>query len=100
MGAIGVQAFGEHFEQFAYFVDVEFGAAGVERLDEAAHVRALEMLWQIYGQRDGRDGVLFDLRLVENPHRETEVFDAYAVDGDLAVIRLVLSVFEVGEFLG
>ena len=55
-------------------VHVQLGAEFVQHLDEAAHVRALEMVRQIDGQRDRGDGVLHRARLVADLHRVAQAF--------------------------
>lgn len=92
-----MKAFCEGLEKFADFVDVQIATAGVESLDESAHMSALKLLWEVYGEGDRGDSVLFGVCLVPDSHWETEVFDTDAVDGDLTVIGLVLGVFEVSE---
>ena len=84
------QAAGEGLD----FLDVENGAVFVERLDETAHVGPFVMVREIDGEGDGRDGVLRPVGLVEHGDGVAQVFDAHAVDGDLAVVGLALGVLE------
>ncbi len=77
-------------------IDVEFGTLGVNCLDEAAHVSALEGGGEVDGEGDDGHGVLLRARFVAESHRKTEIFDSNAIDWYLAVIRFVLGVFEVG----
>jgi hypothetical protein len=57
------------------------------------------MMGQIDGQGDGGDGVLGMVRLVEDGDGVAQVFDADAVNGDLAVIDFALGVFKLYERL-
>ena len=52
---------GEFAEDRVDVIHVQLGAEFVEHLDEAAHVRAFEVMRQIHRERDRGDGVL-DLR--------------------------------------
>ena len=69
----------------------------MEHLDKAAHVGAFVMMRQIHGHIDHGDGVLGGLVTIPNAERETDIFDADAVDGDAAVVTLILRVFERGH---
>jgi hypothetical protein len=69
----------------------------VQDLDEAAHVRALELMREINGKGNGGDGVLHGGITVADAHGEAQAADADPVDGQTAVIKLALRVLEGGH---
>ena len=72
--------------------DVHHVAVCVEHLKEAAHVGALEVLWQIYKHPNGGDGVLMRMGLVANADRETQVSNAHLVDTQLTMVAFLLNI--------
>ena len=72
--------------------DVDEPPVRVEHLDEAAHVRALEILGQIDQQADPRHGVLRLVCLVAHLDRVEQALHAHLVDAQLARIGLALAI--------
>ena len=72
--------------------DVHHVAMCVEHLKEAAHVGALEVLWQIYKHPNGGDGFLMRMGLVANADRETQVSNAHLVDTQLTMVAFLLNI--------
>ena len=72
--------------------DVHHVAVCVEHLKEAAHVGALEVLWQIYKHPNGGDGFLMRMGLVANADRETQVSNAHLVDTQLTMVAFLLNI--------
>ncbi len=62
----------------------EISRSSVQDLDEARHVRALEVVRQVHVHVEGRDGVLLAGRAVLDPDRMADVLDADAVDRNAA----------------
>ena len=90
----GVQLGLHRMKDFLDVLHVDDGAMGVEHLDEAAHVRALEFLRQVHAHRDGGDGVLMDVRLVADLDGEAQPAHADLVDAQLTVVAPALRVVQ------
>ena len=69
-------------------------ARAVQDLDEARHVRALEVVGQVHVHVEVRDRVLLAARAVLDPHRVADVLDADAVDRDPAGVGAALHVLD------
>ena len=68
----------------------------LQHLDEAAHVRAFEMVRQVDGELHGGDGALRFAGAEADADGEAQVFHADAVDGDAAVVGFALRVAQGG----
>lgn len=66
----------------------------VQGFHKTAHVRSLEFFRQVHGQGDRRHGGLNPVELVLYLDGEAQAFDAYAVNGDVAGVRLRLGIFQ------
>jgi hypothetical protein len=66
----------------------------VQDLDEARHVRALEIVRQVHVHAEVRDRVLFPALAVLDPHRVENVLDPDAVDRDPPRVRSSLHVLD------
>ena len=97
LGALRVEAVAEGVDQLMDIVHVELRSEFIEHLDEAAHVRPFVVVRKIDGERDVRDGVLEEARLVSDLHGVAKILYAYPVDWDLAEIGFALGILEVGE---
>lgn len=75
----------------------QFPAMRVEDLQEAAHVRSLEVMGEIHRHVDRCDRVLGSLVAVANAQGKTDILDADSINGQSSVITLVLGVFESGH---
>ena len=71
----------------------------VEHLDEAAHVRALEIVGKIYKKVDIRRGALRFVILVENLHRIADIFNADLLQGNGSRVGGGLDVYHRFPFL-
>ena len=78
-------------------LDVDDVAVRVEHLEEAAHVRAFELLGQVHEHADGRHRVLHRARLVPHLDREAQTPHADLVDAQLPVVALALLVVQFGR---
>ena len=64
MGSFGVQANLEFGQHFGNILHRDLAMATIQYLDEATHVRALELVGKVHGQVDGGHGVLAFVVLV------------------------------------
>ncbi len=64
----------------------------VEDLDEAAHVRPLEMVRQVDIHVDPRHGMLFFFTAIHNDNRIADVLDPDLVDGNITGVVLLLQI--------
>ena len=78
---------------------VHYVAVGVEHFNEAAHMRAFEMMRQIDKHSDSGDGVLMGVGFVADADGETQVADAHLVDAQFAVVALLLNVGQRAGFI-
>ena len=74
--------------------DRDLALVPLQDLDEARHVRALEVVRQVHVHVEVGDGVLLAGRAVLDPHRVADVLDADPVDGELARVGAALHVFD------
>ena len=70
----------------------QLAAMLVQHLDEAAHVRAFEVMRQRHRHVERRDRRLSLRATVEDDDRRAQIADPDLVDVDLAIVRLVLNV--------
>ena len=59
---------------------------GFKHFNEAAHVRALEMMGEVGVEIDRRRGVLEPVGLVEQRYRVADTLDPDFLDGDAALV--------------
>ena len=71
----------------------------VEHLDEAAHVRALEIVGKIYKKVDIRRGALRFVILVENLHGIADIFNADLLQGNGSRVGGGLDVYHFLEMI-
>ena len=90
---VGVEARGHLHQHVAERVDRDL-ALVVQDLDEARHVRALEIVGQVDVHVEGRDRVLVADGAVLDPHRVAQLLDPDAVDGDPARVGAALHVLD------
>ena len=93
MTGFGFEAFSHLPQDIHEAVDGNFPFVTVQYLEEARHVRALEVVGQVHVHVEVGDGVLLAARTVLNAHRVKDFFHANAVDGNLTGIGTVLYVF-------
>ncbi len=74
--------------------DGELSTMSVQNLDKATHVSTFVLMRQIDCHIHRSDGVLSQLISITDAEWKTDVFDANAVNSDLAVIAFILRVFE------
>jgi hypothetical protein len=89
-----VEALGHLRQHRAERVDRDFALVQVQDLDEARHVRALEIVGQRHVHVEVGDGVLVAAGAVTHAHRVVHVLDADLVDRDLARVGAALDVFD------
>ena len=63
-----------------------------EYLDESTHVRSLELPWQIHGEGERRNRVLFCIGSIKNNDRILEITDTDLVDGKVPLVTVILDV--------
>lgn len=97
MGLLGMQAGEQLVGDDGNVGDGELAAMGVQDFHKAAHVGAFVLMRQIDGHVYRGDGVLDLLVSVTNAEWEADIFDADAIDGNLAFVTLILRVFERGH---
>jgi hypothetical protein len=73
---------------------VDDAAVRVEHFDEAAHVRAFEMMRQIHEHPDGRNRVLKCARLVAHLNRKAQPAHADLVNAQFARVAFILLVVQ------
>ena len=91
VGRVGQKALLQGSENSRDAFHMNQAAVFLQNLDEAAHVRAFELMGKIDGEGDGGDGVLGRMGPVTNHDGIAEAFDADFVDSQVA---------EVGRGLG
>ena len=96
VAGVGLEPRGHLLEHGAEGLDRDL-ALGVQDLDEARHVRALEVVGQAHVHVEVRDGVLLAGRAVLHPHRVADVLDADAVDRQPARVGAPLHVLDFGD---
>src|SRR5262249_11567669 len=87
-----LEPFAEYGKQSRQRSHRHFAAMLVEHLDEAAHVRALELRRQVDGHREFGHCLLAALRAVQHDDRVAEAGNTHAIDRDAAWIVLALDV--------
>ena len=92
----GVELLRHLHQDVAERLDRDLALVPVQHLDEARHVRALEVVRQGHVHVEVRDGVLLAARAVLDAHRVVDVLDADLVDRDLARVGAALHVFDRG----
>jgi hypothetical protein len=65
----------------------------MKHLDKPAHVGPFILMGQIDIHIDGGDRILRSLTAIANGYRVSQIFDADLVNGDVAVVALILRVF-------
>ena len=96
VGALAVEAADERAEKAVDVLGVEDGTVGLQHFEEAAHVGAFELVRQVHGELHGGNGALGFALADGDAQGKTEIFDADAVDVNLAVVRLALRVEKSG----
>ena len=81
-------------------LDVDDIAMGIEHFEEAAHVRALELLRQVHEHADGRHGILHRVRLIAHLDGEAQLAHPHLVNAQLPVVAFALFVMQMGVRLG
>ena len=89
-----VELLGHLHQDVAERLDGDLALVPVQHLDEARHVRALEVVRQGDVHVEVRDRVLLAARAILDAHRVIDVLDADLVDRDLARIGTPLHVFD------
>ena len=96
VSGVGVQPLGHLHQHVAERIDGDLPLM-VQDLDEARHVRALEVVRQVHVHVEGGDRTLLARGAVLDPHRVADVLDADPVDGDLARVGASLHVLHRGS---
>lgn len=99
VGALAVEAADEGAEEVVDLFRVEHRAVGLQHFEEAAHVGAFELVGQVHGELHGGNGALGFALADGDAQGKTEIFDADAVDVNLAVVRLALRVEKSGGLI-
>ena len=99
VGGCGVQMLLHLVENLGKLLEGHFGTENVEQLDETAHMGALVFVGQIHIHVDGGYRVLKAVLFVQDADRISNVLDTDLVDGDSAVIPLVLDVFHLAGYV-
>lgn len=95
VGALGLEVAAQLAQQRRDCAHRDLAAVAVEHLDEAAHVRPLEVVGEAHREGNRGDGVLALVEAVEDDDRVTQIAGANAVDRQAAVVGSVLDVGEV-----
>ena len=93
MAGFGFEAFGHLPQDIHEAVDGNFPFVAMQYLEEARHVRALEIVGQVHVHVEVGNGVLLTARTVLHAHRVQDFLHANPVDGNLAGIGTALHVF-------
>ncbi len=93
MAAIRLQALGHLGQHRIEGLDRDLTLVVIQDLNETRHVRALEVMGQVYIHIEVGDGVLFTLAAVFDADRVTDVLDAYFVDRDATGVGAALDIF-------
>lgn len=96
VGGSGMEALLEFLQHLRQILHVQDRAVGVEHFDEAAHVGAFVVVWQIHRHLHRGDGALDDMVFVADLDGIAQIFHADAVDGQSAVVGLALCVVQPG----
>ncbi len=78
-------------------VHMKQGSVGMERLEEAAHVRPLEMVRQIHRELDCRDRLAGSSLAPAHAHRIAEVLHPHPINRQFARVRLILDVGQLAQ---
>ncbi len=97
MGGCGVQVIFHLVENLRDFLERHFRPEEMEHLDKPAHMGSLVFVRQIHVHIDGGHGVLARVSLVQHSDRVPDILDAHLVDGQVAMIPLVLNIFHPGH---
>lgn len=92
VGAIALEPGTKLFEDVADVVHVNSGAMRMQDFQKPAHVRAFEVMRQVHRKPHGGHGRLHSPRPIPHLDRIVQVGDAHAVNGQLPIVRLPLSV--------
>lgn len=96
VGGTRMEALLELLQHLRQILHVQDRAVGVEHFDEAAHVGAFVVVWQIHRHLHRGDGALDDMVFVADLDGIAQIFDADAVDRQSAVVGLALCVVQPG----
>ena len=89
-----IQMLGHLFQHLAERIDRNFALVAMQDLDEAGHVRALEVVRQVHVHVEIRDRVLLAAGAVLHFDRMIDILDADLVDRDLARIGMALHILD------
>ena len=94
VGTLRIESFQQGARESRHIAHGKTIPVCIENFDEATHMSAFVVVWQINREGHGGYGSLLLSALILHHQRKLQGLHPYAIDRDLAVIVFVLGIFE------